>query len=457
MKDNVSFSGVDIKYQGVDIAAWITRIGSDNGRLQKERVLEEALTATILGSTDAEAFLATCYLAYNPFFTFNIRQVPETVGINGRDNPWPEFWKLCDDLRLREVTGNAAREAVEDMSEQFDSDQWNLVARPTLLKDLRVGISEKTINKVVGKTAWRIPVFSCQLAQDSEGAAPKMRGKKRLEKKLDGNRMLVIFDDNGACLGTFSRNGKEFTNFGHIQRALEAVVKSIGGVWWNNGMVFDGEVMSDSFQNLMKQARRKTEVDTADTVYHIFDMIPLTDFKKGYCFTPQYQRTAWLEERRDKFAAYPCLHITEGTVVDLDSAEGNAAMKQYANEAVEQGYEGIMIKNQNEGYHCKRSSSWLKWKPVHDYDLQVVAVEEGTGKNVGRLGALVCEGVDQGKHIRVNVGSGFSDELRDEIWRDRDSAIGQTVVVLCDAITQNASGEYSLRFPRFKTFRTDKD
>ena len=74
-------------------------------------------------------------------------------------------------------------------------------------------------------------------------------------------------------------------------------------------------------------------------------------------------------------------------------------------------------------------------------------------RNVGKLGAVVCEGVDDGKSIRVNVGSGFSDSDRDTFWTDREALIGQIVEVRADAITQNQDGSYSLRFPRFLHFR----
>ncbi len=96
------------------------------------------------------------------------------------------------------------------------------------------------------------------------------------------------------------------------------------------------------------------------------------------------------------------------------------------------------------------------WKPFIEVSLTVVDVEQGTGRNEGRLGALVCEGVDDGKTIRVNVGSGFSDELRDQLWQDHvgsNLVTGQVVEVRADAITQNQDGTYSMRFPRFKTFR----
>jgi DNA ligase-1 len=85
--------------------------------------------------------------------------------------------------------------------------------------------------------------------------------------------------------------------------------------------------------------------------------------------------------------------------------------------------------------------------------LAIVAVEEGTGRNVGRLGAVICEGEDDGKLIKVNVGSGFTDSDRREYWDSRDSLIGQVIEVRADAVTQNQDGTYSLRFPRFMRFR----
>ena len=83
----------------------------------------------------------------------------------------------------------------------------------------------------------------------------------------------------------------------------------------------------------------------------------------------------------------------------------------------------------------------------------VKALEEGTGRNEGRLGALVCEGEDDGRNILVNVGSGFSDADRSTFWTDRGDVVGQIVEVRADAITQNQDGTYSLRFPRFLRFR----
>ena len=145
--------------------------------------------------------------------------------------------------------------------------------------------------------------------------------------------------------------------------------------------------------------------------------------------------------------------IVSGLEVDLDGAEGHDIMNRYAQDCVAEGYEGIMIKAVDAPYQCKRSDFWMKWKPTISVDLNIVGFEEGTGRNEGRLGAIICEGDDNGRSIRVNVGSGFSDGDRDEYWDARDDLLGHLVEVQADAVTQNQDGSYSLRFPRFLRFR----
>ena len=123
--------------------------------------------------------------------TFGVKQIPETIGIINAENPWDAFQNLLDSLRRRELTGHAARDAIDNMSNRFDSDEWNLFCSAVLKKDLRTNCSEKTINKVCKKTEYEIPIFSCQLATSCEDR-PQMKGEMRLEPKLDGVRVLML-------------------------------------------------------------------------------------------------------------------------------------------------------------------------------------------------------------------------------------------------------------------------
>jgi DNA ligase-1 len=96
----------------------------------------------------------------------------------------------------------------------------------------------------------------------------------------------------------------------------------------------------------------------------------------------------------------------------------------------------------------------LKAKPFIEVSLHIIDLEEGTGKYKGNLGAIQCQGSDDGKFISVSVGSGLTDSMRRSIWDDKGKAMGQVVEIRADAITIGENSDhYSLRFPRFKTFR----
>ena len=442
-------------------ASWINKLNESDSRLHKEDVIKQALEASVLGSTNAINFLSFVKACYNPYVTFGVRQVPDTVGITDAENPWEEFNELMLQLSQRRLTGHAARDAIQIMAERFDSDEWNTFLAPVLRRDLRAGISDKTVNKICKKTDYEIPIFGCQLATNSEGR-PEMKGIKRLEPKLDGVRVLLMVipsDFGDVTTICFSRNGKQFDNFGHIEEQVRENWIKIARGHQNaliNGFVLDGEVIGNTFQELMRQARRKSDVQADDSVFNIFDIIPLSDFREGHWNAQLRKRIDILEHIRHVVDTMPNVELLPHIMVDLDTAAGKDQLERYAKDNVNAGFEGIMIKELEAPYICKRSTDWMKWKPTLTVDLEVVGVEEGTGRNLGRLGALVCHGVDDGKEITVNVGSGFSDVDRDDYWTNRNLVIGRTAEVLCDVITQNQDGTYSLRFPRFVRFRDDK-
>jgi DNA ligase-1 len=442
-------------------ASWINKLNESDSRLHKEDVIKQALEASVLGSINAQMFLGFTKACYNPYVTFGVRKVPDTVGIVDAENPWSDFNDLLTRLSYRGLTGNAALDAINEMSERFNSEEWNTFCAPVIRRDLRAGISDKTINKICKKTPYEIPIFGCQLATNSEGR-PEMKGVKRLEPKLDGVRVLLMVipsDDGDVTTICFSRNGKQFDNFGHIEEQVRNNWIKIARGHQNaliNGFVLDGEVIGNTFQELMRQARRKDNVQADDSVFNVFDIIPLSDFREGHWNAQLRKRIDILEHIRHVIDTMPNVELLPHIMVDLDTAAGKDQLMRYAKDNVNAGFEGIMIKELEAPYICKRSTDWMKWKPTLTVDLEVVGVEEGTGRNLGRLGALVCHGVDDGKEITVNVGSGFSDVDRDDYWNNRNLVIGRTAEVLCDVITQNQDGTYSLRFPRFVRFRDDK-
>jgi DNA ligase 1 len=425
----------------------IRDLENHNSRLDKEAILAAAV------KEELTEFFEGVRMALDPLITFGVKQVPIKHDNTGQGLAWAVFLQMANDLQYRNLTGHAARDAIKLAMDVATQSQWNDWYRRILIKDLRCGVSEKTVNKVCKKhPQYQIPVFECQLAHDSANHEDKMRGKKQIEVKLDGVRVLTVINDvHGKSIEMYSRNGKQFHNFDHVINQIKQVLQETPAPY---PLVLDGEVMSANFQDLMKQVHRKENANATDAVLHLFDFVPLGSFKNKFYDKPQSFRSEvighWTREHAEALKNVTCVGYE---TVDLDTAEGYQRFVDLNKAAVDGGYEGVMIKDVDAPYECKRSHSWLKAKPFIEVTLEVIAVEEGTGKNEGRLGALVCAGQDDGRDITVNVGSGFTDDQRSSIWAAGNAVLGQLVEVRADAVTQNQDGTYSLRFPRFKTFR----
>ena len=205
----------------------------------------------------------------------------------------------------------------------------------------------------------------------------------------------------------------------------------------------------------MRQVHRKEGSQTEDAYLAVFDMLTLAEFKAGGTSKTAEVRRGRLIELDHANLLPNSIRIVDAYSVNFDTEEGKAEFDKLNKTALAEGYEGLMIKPIDQGYKCKRSHAWLKVKPFIEVTLSVVDVEEGTGKNAGMLGALVVEGNDDGKFFQLNVGSGLTDDMRKDVWAVKDSVIGQLVEIRADAATQSQDADdvWSLRFPRFKTFR----
>ena len=420
----------------------IAQLEADNSKLAKQAILKTALEEGV------PEFFEGVTMALDPLVTFGVKKVPERSDVlTGQGLDWNTFKVLTNQLINRELTGHAARDAIELAMGVATTEQWNGFYRRILIKDLRCGMSEKTVNKVAPGT---VPVFTCSLAHDSANHEKKMIGKKQIEVKLDGVRVLAVCKSGKVEL--FSRNGKQFHNFDHIIAEIESVLERKPSPY---DCVLDGEVMSKDFQDLMKQVHRKDGKAATDSVLHLFDFIPLEDFLAGSWDKPQTYRSNlvkyWVLENEDLLKHVQACAWED---VNLDTTEGQERFVELNKTAVDGGYEGVMIKDIDAPYECKRTHAWLKAKPFIEITLTVVDVEEGTGRNEGRLGAVIVEGEDDGYNYRLNCGSGFTDAQRDQFWTERASLIGNLIEIRADARTKSQDSDtYSLRFPRFKTFR----
>jgi len=425
----------------------IKKIESTSARLSKEGIILEQMQ---IGN---DVLFKGMNMAYNKLLTFGVKKIPLST-ISGKGITWDEFEFLAKKLLDRELTGHAARDEILNLMNCSNTDEWNYFYKRILQKDMRCGLSEKTINNVATKNSFEkylIPVFSCQLAQDVENHKKKLLGEKVIEVKLDGVRAISILYPSGK-VDIFSRNGKELNNFDHLKQILE---KSIKQYPIEEAIVIDGEIVSDNFQKLMKQIHRKNITQNNDANLYLFDILTFKNFKNGIEKKTYTTRSkSLIDWYKNSITDKEKIKIIEKKTVNLDTEEGERLFSELNKESIIKGYEGIMIKDPDSHYECKRSTTWLKSKPFIEISLTVRDYEEGTGRNTGKLGALIAEGEDDGKYFKLNVGSGFTDQQREDFWDSKESLVGQIVEIRADSISQSQDGSHwSLRFPRFKTFR----
>lgn len=435
----------------------IAELEATNSRIEKEKIIQSAWDAGLVD------FFEGAQMAYDALRTYGVKKVPL---IEGDDDPnfialldWTRFKSIAQKLESRELTGNAARDMLRSAANTASIKDWNGFYRRVLLKDLKAGITETTINKVLEKngdaaTKYLIPVFSCQLAKNGEDHPKKMCGTKLLDIKLDGVRIISILDKDRNTVTQYSRDGRLNENFPHIAQHLSRLLPVI-----TESMVFDGEMVSRTFQALMRQLNRKEEIDTTDAKLALFDCLPLRDFRAGECTLTQTQRHEALTQFQPLFAEASggSIFVVPKQVVDLDTEAGQKTLREFNRDTIAAGYEGVMIKDPQATYKTKRTDAWLKIKPFITVDLSVVEVIPGTpgSKYAHTMGAILFAGEDQGKQISVTVGSGYSDTLRDEIWQNRQQIVGRIAEIKGDALTLNQESDsvYSLRFPVFMQFR----
>jgi DNA ligase-1 len=371
--------------------------------------------------------------ATDSLMPFHLVKVPKTKkrfpGSNEQIR-WNSFFDVADLCASRAYTGNMAIEMMEGAFcvVTVEEEKW---MRKILKKHLAIGASAKTINKVFPGL---VGTFEVSLANKFQEKQLAKMGEIAIEPKLDGIRCFSIVE--GEEVNMFARSGKLITNF---ESTLAPELKKLG-----DGC-YDGELMGEDFISLMRQAYRKDDVDTSETYLALFDYLPLTEWKSRESKVTCKNR---YEELLDRLA-FKEVNLDLLRPVERYEADRNyESIKAIHDEFVEEGYEGAMIKDLNAPYKFGRSWEVMKFKAFHDVDLPIQGFEEGTGKHRGKMGAITVNH----KGVKVKVGSGFSDELREQIWKDQASFISRVVEIRYQEVTPDGS----LRFPTFVCFRNDR-
>jgi DNA ligase-1 len=119
------------------------------------------------------------------------------------------------------------------------------------------------------------------------------------------------------------------------------------------------------------------------------------------------------------------------------------------------GYEGIIIRHAQAPYERKRSTMIMKFKPKKEDDYEIVGYEEEIsieGRPKNTLGSLLCKSNDGNT---FNIGTGFSKDQREHLWRVRETLPTRIAKVKYQHLT---SGKQVPRFPVFvEIIKTKED
>jgi ATP-dependent DNA ligase len=407
----------------------LNELASDNSRTFKESVLKRERNNDVL----KKVFVA----ALNPYINYYIKKInytPNHIGSVSLEKALLELNKLSS----REVTGNAAREFLNGVLDACTEDDAEVIRR-IIERDLKCGINISTVNKI-----WPglIPTFAMMLADTDRS---KIKFPAYAQIKMDGVRCHLYFD--GEHAHAYSRNGKLIDHRGKLDASAKAMM--LRGETWDGELVCinaDLTYMPRQISNGIINKAIKGTITEKEAETIVFTTWDIVDFSSTIPYERRFERLGNIFSLNGIFA--PKFRLIDYRLVSsMEQAE------EFFAEALAAGEEGIILKNRYAVWQPKRVKDLCKFKAENEADLRVIGWEYGTGKNSNRLGNLIL-GTDDGL-LEVSVGTGFSDEQRDEFTREY--MLGKIVTVKYNTKIRDETGGWSLFLPRFVEIRFDKD
>ena len=438
------------------IADCLSCIQSTGSKLQKEALLRKFASV--------DGFKEVLKYIYDPYFTTGLKQAK-------LDNaPFVSVYHTAEevmDYLRKNCTGTLAdAEFANGFIYSSEEANWIWAATGLVTKDLQIGVSVTTLNKVYGKGFIpKIGIMRGMLCPDH------ILGSYIVTEKIDGNRRLIFTRETGVEV--YTRSGKR--DLGLVEIMEEA--KQLP-----TGFVFDCEcvAMGDFSDNIaLRQAsasilnRGSSQAKTGVQAL-CFDVLPIKDYDEGMSRLNAVGRKAlvahflgdeasvdklielfprWAKPLRglvDMFEATTLKHIKPLPILGVVSTKEDGV--RLAEPIWETGGEGVMLVEAASPYEVNPNprKTLLKIKATTEYRLPCIGVYEGDNKYAGMLGGIEVGYTVNGTTYRVGVGSGFTDYQRAEYWEHPERIVGKLVEIECFGASTNAKGGYSLNCPIFK-------
>ena len=418
---------------------FVTEITQSNSKKYKQEVLQKY--------KDDEVIQKYLKIAFDPYTVYGIstKKLKKEVRVGECLCP-PTVFGLFEYLKEHN-TGRDYDVAVCQIALEWiaqDDLESHYLLEKLICKDLSIGVDAKSINLVFPGL---IPTFNVQLANRYFDVKDTVEGKYfAITEKIDGGRIIAI-KDNGL-VSFYTRAGQKYEGLIDLEREMLET--------YPDGTVIDGEITilnnkgvksKDAYKAAMKVCRKDGPKTGLKMI--CFDAMHIDEWKAQKSEHDYIERRMLLDGLS---SAHP--HTYFEVLPILYKGTDTSKITELLDEMVAQGSEGIMVNLCNAKYEFKRTNALLKCKKFQSLDLEVIDLEEGSGRLAGTLGAILVR--YKGGNI-VKVGSGFSDEERKLYWSQPDLILNKIVEIKMFEETQAANGQYSLRFPTWcSNIRTDK-
>ena len=386
-------------------------------------------------------------IAFDPFKVYGISTKKLNKQILACANYFPQTTTVFELFEYLEAHNTGTMSEILECQNavaaaRYESEELAALLESLICKDLSIGCDAKTINKEIPGL---IPTFNVQLANKYFDKPEYVEGKTfAITTKIDGGRIIALKENGQVTF--YTRAGQKYEGLVDLEREMLDKLP--------DGLCLDGEITllnnegvpsKEAYKQAMKITRADGEKHGVKML--VFDAMLAEEFRDQKC------ERVWEERRRALNMIFGSRDLTYFELLPvLYEGEDTSMITTLLDEAVAAQQEGIMINLTLAPYEFKRTNYLLKVKKFNSADLRVIGFEEGTGKYVGMLGALICDYKDN----VVRVGSGLTDNQRKEIWQNRFKYLDTIVEISYFEETKDSTGKKSLRFPTFKDFRPDK-
>ena len=373
-------------------------------------------------------------------FTYGV--TPTTVlDFDSNEYSDKEMFEVLDILNRREVTGHSALALAKNFYESCDKTIKDLFLK-ILDRDLKIGVNEKTLNKVFKGIVPRPHYERCDIL--NEKTLKKFTFPGYIQLKCDGTYREAYVHNGIVEFKT--RSGESYRN-----PVLEEILKTLPEGYYLGEFTLGRADNPDANRAEGNGNINSDNPDFNNIHYTIWDYLTedeytLKDSKRGY------------DERFETLTK--TLETLNSSLVHVVPSLRVNNIKDALNvtsEWMNKGLEGGVLKSSKMKFKNGTSKEQLKIKLKVDVEVRCTGFIEGTKgtKYEGKNKVITFEN-DEGT-IKGQC-SGMTDSMVDEVTKNPEKYIGKVLSVQFNDLTKAEGHEfYALSHPRFAEWRDDKD